>query len=174
VLSATDLRLIMREMVDQAVAPLLLRVAELERRALAPSVPAFNHAAQAPAPHAPVAAAPAAPVAHAPQAAPVQPAAQAPAVAPAAPAQAYVSAMSAPAAPVAGQTALAPRSIIVAPPPLLDVAAIERDQSIDVDVRGFDGKRRRRRMVVLFVLALLVLFGGLFAMLADSYSHAHK
>ncbi len=40
-------------------------------------------------------------------------------------------------------------------------------------MKGFDGGKRKKRAVILFVLALIV-FGGLFAMLADSYSHAHN
>jgi hypothetical protein len=77
----------------------------------------------------------------------------------------YASAIAAP----ASAAPPARRSLIVAPPPLLDVAAIERDVSIDVDVSALDGRRRKRRMVLLLVLALLVVFGGLFAMLALSY-----
>ena len=154
VLSATDLRLIMHEMIDQALAPLVQRVSELERRPRAPSSPGFaptSAATTAPSPH--VHAAPAA----------------APARAPSAPhlAVAYPSAR---AAPVAYAAPPPPRFITVAPAPLLDVAAIERDVPLDLDIRGFDGGRRRRRMVVLFVLGLLLVFGGLFAMLAASYS----
>jgi hypothetical protein len=58
---------------------------------------------------------------------------------------------------------LAPRA------PVLDVAAIERDASIDVD-GALDGRRRKRRLALTFVLLLLVVFGGLFAALARSYS----
>jgi hypothetical protein len=57
---------------------------------------------------------------------------------------------------------------------VLDIAAIERDIPLDYDMKGFDGGTRKRRMLILFVLALLVVFGGLFALLADSYSHAHN
>jgi hypothetical protein len=67
----------------------------------------------------------------------------------------------------------APRSLVVAPPPLLDVEAIMRDKSVDVDVTGFDGGKRRRRMILLFVFFLLLIFGGLFAMLALSYQPNH-
>jgi hypothetical protein len=158
-LSAADLRLIVREMIDQAIAPLQTRLAELERRPRAPSAPAF-------APPPPALLAHAAPAA---VAAPVAPVAQAPAAVQAPPV-AYASAMVAPAAPAA---APAPRSLIVALPPLLDVRAIERDVSVDIDVTGFDGGRRKRRMMLLFFLAVLVLFGGLFAMLALSYQPSH-
>ncbi len=120
-------------MIDQAIAPLQMRLAELERRPRAPSAPAY---------------------AVTPPPAVVQ--------AQGAP---YASAMAAPAA--------APRSLIVAPPPLLDVKAIERDASIAIDLRGFDGGKRKRRMMLLFFLAVLVLFGGLFALLADSYTPQH-
>jgi len=37
----------------------------------------------------------------------------------------------------------------------------------------FDGARRRRRMAWFVVLALLAIFGGLFALLADSYTPHH-
>ena len=58
--------------------------------------------------------------------------------------------------------------------PLLDVAAIDQDVAIDVDMRAFDGTRRRRRSVLLFAVFIIIVFGGLFAMLALSYSHAHN
>jgi len=130
-------------MIEQAIAPLQMRLAELERRSRAPSAADF---AVTPAPLQAQAAV-VAPVAHAP-------------------ATPYASAMAAP-------VAAAPRSLIVAPPPLLDVKAIERDVSIDVDVGGFDGGKRKRRMMFLFFFAVLVLFGGLFALLADSYTPHH-
>jgi len=57
---------------------------------------------------------------------------------------------------------------------VLDIAAIERDVPLDFDMKGFDGGKRKKRAVILFVLALVIVFGGLFAMLADSYSHAHN
>jgi hypothetical protein len=58
---------------------------------------------------------------------------------------------------------LAPR------PPVLDVAAIERDASVNID-GAIDGRRRKLRLVLTFVLLLLVIFGGLFAALAYSYT----
>ncbi len=163
-ISAVDLRLIVREMIDQAIAPLQMRLAELERRPMAPSSPAFvmhvPPAAVAPArpvgtPLAPAGVSPPPPVVTAAQAV----------------ATPYASAMAAPVAQAAAPSA--PRSLTVAPPPLLDVKAIEMDRSIDVDVRGFDGGRRKRRMIFLFFFAVLVLFGGLFALLADSYTPHH-
>jgi hypothetical protein len=54
-------------------------------------------------------------------------------------------------------------------PALLDVAAIERDTSIQID-GALDGRRRKVRLTVTFVLLLLVVFGGLFAALAYSYA----
>lgn len=165
-ISAVDLRLIVREMIDQAIAPLQMRLAELERRPMAQSSPAF--VVQAPAP---VAVAPArlvgAPLATAAAVLPAPPVVTAAQVA-AAP---YASAIAAPAAHAPAVPAT--RSLVVPPPPLLDVKAIEMDTSIDVDVRGFDGGRRKRRMMFLFFFALLVIFGGLFALLADSYSPHH-
>jgi hypothetical protein len=38
---------------------------------------------------------------------------------------------------------------------------------------AFDGGRRRRRQIFLFALFVLVVFGGLFAMLAQSYMPHH-
>jgi hypothetical protein len=58
------------------------------------------------------------------------------------------------------------------PAPLLDVAAIERDVPLDFN-NPFNGARRRRRMAVFVVVALLAIFGGLFALLADSYTPHH-
>jgi hypothetical protein len=58
---------------------------------------------------------------------------------------------------------LAPR------PPVLDVAAIERDSTVSID-GAIDGRRRRLRIALTFVLLLLVVFGGLFAALAYSYT----
>jgi hypothetical protein len=53
--------------------------------------------------------------------------------------------------------------------PLLDVAAIERDANIQIE-GALDGRRRKVRLAVTFVLLLLVVFGGLFAALAYSYA----
>jgi hypothetical protein len=58
---------------------------------------------------------------------------------------------------------LAPR------PPILDIAAIERDVNVNID-GALDGRRRKVRLVLTFVLLLLVVFGGLFAALANSYT----
>ena len=58
---------------------------------------------------------------------------------------------------------LAPR------PPVLDVAAIERDVNVQID-GAIDGRRRKLRLALTFVLLLLVVFGGLFAALAYSYT----
>jgi hypothetical protein len=153
-LSAVDLRLIVKEMIDQAIAPLQMRLAELERRPRAPSAPAFTPAMAAPAPaaaaHAPIATAPVAEPARAP----------------------YASAMALPA--TAAHSPVVVRSIVPAPPPLLDVKAIERDVSIDVDITGFDGGKRKRRMIFLFVFGVLVVFGGMFFLLVDSYSNTHR
>jgi hypothetical protein len=64
-------------------------------------------------------------------------------------------------------TSLAPR------PPTLDIAAIERDTSIQVD-GALDGRKRKRRLAITFVLLLLVVFGGLFGALAHSYTPAQS
>ncbi len=71
-----------------------------------------------------------------------------------------------------GVVSLAPIPITVASiaprPPLFDVAAIERDASVVID-GALDGRRRKVRLALTFVLILLVIFGGLFAALANSY-----
>jgi hypothetical protein len=54
-------------------------------------------------------------------------------------------------------------------PPLFDIAAIERDTNIQID-GAIDGRRRKLRLALTFVLLLLVVFGGLFAALAYSYA----
>jgi hypothetical protein len=87
-------------------------------------------------------------------------------------------------APPAAATALAepvaapaPRARMVSLPqapvamaPVLDVKAIEQDSSIETDF-ALDGRRRRRRLAVVFAVMLFVVFGGLFALLAQSYAH---
>ncbi len=42
------------------------------------------------------------------------------------------------------------------------------------DVGPFDGRRRHRRLVIGLVLGLVVLFGGLFLLLASSYASTHS
>jgi hypothetical protein len=61
-----------------------------------------------------------------------------------------------------GPASLTPRA------PILDVAAIERDASVSID-GAIDGRKRKVRLAITFVLLLLVVFGGLFAALAYSY-----
>jgi hypothetical protein len=95
-----------------------------------------------------------------------------PAPGPAAPAP-YASAMAAPAAAasIAPNVSRSPSIIYSMPPaPLLDVEAINREIPLSLDMRAFDGRRRRRRNVILFVVGLLVIFGALFGLLADSYT----
>ena len=58
---------------------------------------------------------------------------------------------------------------VVRPAPLLDVAAIERDVALDPDLPRLDGRGRKRRMMTFFFSALVVFFGGLFALLAESW-----
>jgi hypothetical protein len=55
----------------------------------------------------------------------------------------------------------------------LDIAAIERSVMLGPEMRAFDGRRRRLRLVLAVVFACLVVFAGLFAALAESYTHAH-
>ncbi len=139
-LNASDVRLIVRTVVEEALLPLQRalveaqqRIADLERRP-PPATPTV-----------------------------VLSATPAPAVAMT---SAYTSAMAAPARAAAPQYSTAP------PAPLLDVAAIERDIPLDFN-NPFDGARRRRRMAWFVALALLAIFGGLFALLADSYTPHH-
>jgi hypothetical protein len=169
-----DIPAIARAAVDQALVPIFRalgdldrRIESLERLAAAARAPA---AAVAPPPaplhvHVPVPApafAPAPPLILAP--APVR--APAPAIAPAPPAapDPYAAAIAAPNQAIsrAPQPSLAP---------LLDVAAINRE--ISLDFSPFDAGRRRRRLVIALTVALLIVFGGLFAMLAQSYSPPH-
>ena len=65
-----------------------------------------------------------------------------------------------------------PAQYSMPPAPLLDVAAIERDIPLDFN-NPFNGARRRRRMALFVFVALLAIFGGLFALLADSYTPHH-
>jgi hypothetical protein len=55
---------------------------------------------------------------------------------------------------------------------VLNLAAIERDVHVQMD-GGLDGRRRRRRLVWTLVLFVLVVFGGLGAALASSYTPHH-
>lgn len=57
--------------------------------------------------------------------------------------------------------------------PILNVAAIERSVKLDSELGVFDGRRRRLRLALAVAFGLIVLFGGLFAALAESYTHAH-
>jgi hypothetical protein len=144
-LTASDVRLIVRTLVEEALLPLQRalveaqqRITELERRP-PPAAPTVVVAAT-PAPSATAA-------------------------------PAYASAIAAPAAAVtvAPARSLAPQFSTVPPAPLLDVKAIERDVQLDFK-NPFDGARRRRRMAAFLVVALLAIFGGLFALLAESYA----
>jgi hypothetical protein len=147
-LNASDVRLIVRTLVDDALLPLQRalveaqqRIAELERRPppAAPATAALTVMVSAtPAP---------------PPAAPLQMVA--------AP-RPYTGAISIP-------PRIPPTHYSMPPAPLLDVAAIERDIPLGIDV-PFNGARRRRRLTIFVVLALLAIFGGLFALLANSYT----
>jgi hypothetical protein len=57
--------------------------------------------------------------------------------------------------------------------PVLDIATIERTVQLGPEAASFDGTRRRRRLFVATVVGIVVVFGGLFAALAQSYTHAH-
>ena len=163
--SREEIRAIVRGAVDDAVMPLQhmlrdveQRLNELEQRPRAASAPAFEgtiastpaalaaqlHAGPPPLP--PHGASPSPPAA-----APSVPGPYASAIAP--PAQ---SRMPVPAA-------LAPR---------MSVADIEKNVKLtDADLALIDGRGRKRRNVILLVLFILVVFGGMFAMLAQSYMH---
>ena len=144
-----DIRTAVRAAVEQAMVGRDLTVVELQRR-----VDDLERRLQAP----PVVA----PVSPAPQ--PAAPLPTAPQLAPSAP---FVSAPAARAVPSFIQSSPAARA------PAIDVAAIERQVSLDPEMRMFDGRRRRARLLVASAFALCVTFAGLFAALAQSYSHAH-
>jgi hypothetical protein len=149
-LTAADVRLIVRTIVDDALLPLQRalvesqqRITELERR---PAASANVIVAATPAP--PVVAA-------------------APRIA----APSYTSAMAVPVHSIAPRPH--PSMIGTMPPaPLLDVDAIERDVPLDFN-NPFDGRRRRKRMAVFLFFALLAIFGGLAYLVADSYTPHH-
>jgi ribonuclease E len=189
-----DVPAIARAAVDQALVPIFRALGDLDRRIEALERLAAAARAQAPAP-AP-APAPARAVVPIPVAAPVPAgvAVPAPVLAPApAPAPAFVAAPAfAPAPPFALAPVHTPEpppardpyvSAIAAPgqpisrapqpslAPLLDVAAINRD--ISLDYSPFDSGRRRRRLVLALTVALIIVFGGLGYMLAQSYAPPH-
>ncbi len=162
--SASDVRVIVRTLLDEALAPLqrslqeaLTRIGTLER-ALQEAQVRLGALERRPA------AVPAATVvmtAATPAPGPVQ--------AQAAP---YASAIAAPATAAAVQQptrSVLPMGVSVPPAPLLDVEAIERDIPIDLDMLPFDGRRRRRRNIILFTFLLLAAFGTLAWLLASSY-----
>jgi hypothetical protein len=139
-----------RALVDQATEPLRralrdaeMRMADMERRlSQSPGLP-------------PVAVAP-------PQAAP------------------YPAASPAAAPPAAPAGASGPYAAAIAPPPGsyrpraatgLDIEELTRNVPIDADIRAFDGRRRKRTMIILLVVGIVIIFGGMFAMLAESYAH---
>jgi hypothetical protein len=145
-LTAADVRLIVRTLMEEALLPLQRaivesqqRIAEIERRP-ASAVPTVVVASAA----------------QPQQPQQTQPLHQAP----------YASAIAAPV-----RSVVASYADIAPPAPLLDVRAIERDVPLDFD-NPFDG-RRKRKVVVLMVVALLAVFGGLFALLAQSYASHH-
>jgi hypothetical protein len=57
--------------------------------------------------------------------------------------------------------------------PVLDIATIERTVQLGPEAALFDGTRRRRKLFIATFVAIVVVFGGLFAALAQSYTHAH-
>ncbi|HZU82970.1 MAG TPA: hypothetical protein VE987_08645 [Polyangiaceae bacterium] len=154
-----ELRAVLQAIVQQATAPLeraardlASRVGELQRRVdelerrpvqLAAVPAAASHAATAPAP--------------ALVAAPSVVAAAPPAPAP----TAY------------GRPAPAAHGFVAAPNATIDAAALDRPSHFDSQVPALDGRRRRARLVASVVALLAVTFGGLFAALAQSYTHAH-
>jgi hypothetical protein len=71
-------------------------------------------------------------------------------------------------APVPARARMVSRVEFEPPRPVLDLKAIERDKSIVIDDM-FDGRKRRRKAVIVFSFFLLVIFGGLFALLWRSY-----
>jgi hypothetical protein len=135
-ITAADVRLIVRTIVEDALLPLQRalvesqqRIADLERRPASAAATVVLSATPSPAANAPAT---------------------------------YTSAMAA-----SVPAAIAKYSM--PPAPLLDVAAIERDVPLDVN-NPFNGARRRRRMAVFVAVVLLAIFGGLFALVAESYT----
>jgi hypothetical protein len=57
--------------------------------------------------------------------------------------------------------------------PTLDIAAIERSVKLGPEMDQFNGRRRRVRLALAVAFACLVVFGGLFLALAESYTHTH-
>ena len=55
----------------------------------------------------------------------------------------------------------------------IDVAAIDRSVRLGPEMDAFDGRKRRRRLIIAGALACVVLFAGLFAALVESYTHTH-
>ena len=151
----------LESLIDAALAPVYRILRDLERRledlerrprqntlVAAPPPPAL---APLPAPD-PLAAAIARP---APAPAPPPTPAPAPAIAPAP-------------APAPVRIAQATPSVMRSAAPALDLAAIAHERHTDLDV-PFDGARRRRRIAIGFVVFLVVVFGILFGVLAQSY-----
>jgi hypothetical protein len=146
-----DVRAIVKLAVDAALAPVLASLRDLERR-IAPIERLAAAASVAPPPL--------------PQAQARPPDRAAAAIArPASP----PAAVAAP-APIAASAAPVARSpyALPTPGPVLDLAAIDRDQSIDIDM-PFDGARRRRRMAVGCGMIFVLSLGGLLAILIHSY-----
>jgi hypothetical protein len=84
----------------------------------------------------------------------------------------YAAAAAAP-VPYVSAVAAPVRTVVATPyAPLLDVKAIERDMPNDFN-NPFDGRRRRRRLGAFVIVMLLAVFGGLFALLAESYTPHH-
>ena len=129
-------------------------------------------AATQPAATQPAATQPAATQPAATQPAATQPAATQPAPTPLAPEASQAAQPLATVAPLPPVRARMPSLLAVpaADAPLLDLKAIEQDTSIATD-DAFDGRRRKRRILVVFAVFLLAAFGALFALLAQSYAH---
>jgi hypothetical protein len=153
-----DVRAMVRGAIDEALAPVRhmlsdvdQRLAELEHRPRAQSSPRFEGT---------IAATPAALVSRV--------AAVAPAAAPSTPSP-YAAAMAPPPAPTPPPVAApVPASLS----PRIDLAAIERDVKLDdAELALLDGRKRKRRNTLLLVFFILVIFGGMFGMLAKSYMH---
>jgi hypothetical protein len=152
-----DPRALVRAAVGEALAPvqqafreIQRRLDDLERRPIA------------------VAPAPAAPAAVAPAAAATAPAQYRP------PQATYPGGNMAPGSLMPAATvSMVPIPVTIASmaprPPILDVAAIERDVNVHID-GAIDGRRRRLRLALTFTLVLVAIFGGLFAALAYSYA----
>jgi hypothetical protein len=165
-----EARGIAQQVLEEALAPLHFRVHELERRIDMIEVAAKVAAARpvpAAVPTQPFEAAPSAPRMYAdvrPSPGPTPAAMPAPVRAPAPQSGPFFAAPAAPgyAAPAQPQPVAPPYPVVPAPP------AMPRFDGYDIDV-PFDGRRRKRNVILMFAALFVVAVGGLLASMVASY-----